>query len=447
MKNRSPWIFELKNTRKSYQLERDEKTDVVVVGAGIAGVSTAFFLLQETNKKIIIVDKYKLAHGATGHNAGHVEAYFERPFLDLVKEYGLKLTLEAQKNTEYGWELIDHMYNSAGLSIPFNRLMGNWGYISKEQIIELLEEKRLMREGGIHCENLLIADHLPFLDAIKQYEGFYELKPHKEILEIIESKDDQYIACDQLRSGTINSALFCENIVEYLEQKYSDRFHFYENTFIKKIILKEDQVLLDAETHEIVCDDVVLATNGFENFDIIYRNNLDIDTKFHRYVKGTVGYMSSYIQKKVAEPFSGGYFSEDPYFYITRRKYDFDKNSKVDMVSIGGPEIDLDDRKEYDRDYEYPEDAKEKVSEFLRKTYKLDPEKDFEQGFNWHGLMGYTSNMMRLIGNEPRNKRLLYNLGCNGVGILTSIFGGWKVSKIIAGEKFPPSIFDPKFMN
>jgi glycine/D-amino acid oxidase-like deaminating enzyme len=56
--------------------------------------------------------------------------------------------------------------------------------------------------------------------------------------------------------------------------------------------------------------------------------------------------------------------------------------------------------------------------------------------------MGYTKNGVRLIGPEPKNAALMYNLGCNGVGILPSIYGGEKISRLIGGETMPPSIFD-----
>ncbi len=52
--------------------------------------------------------------------------------------------------------------------------------------------------------------------------------------------------------------------------------------------------------------------------------------------------------------------------------------------------------------------------------------------------------MMKIIGPDKDNPHLWYNVGCNGAGIVTSIFGGWKIGKMLAGEKFPPSIFDPQ---
>jgi len=59
-------------------------------------------------------------------------------------------------------------------------------------------------------------------------------------------------------------------------------------------------------------------------------------------------------------------------------------------------------------------------------------------------VIGYTGNGLRLIGPETLNKNLLYNLGCNGIGILPSIFGGWKVSQFLGNKAAEKSIFDVK---
>jgi glycine/D-amino acid oxidase-like deaminating enzyme len=57
--------------------------------------------------------------------------------------------------------------------------------------------------------------------------------------------------------------------------------------------------------------------------------------------------------------------------------------------------------------------------------------------------MAYTPGQVRLIGPEPKNPTLLYNLGCNGVGFLPSIYGGKRLARLIAGERLAPSLFDP----
>jgi hypothetical protein len=57
--------------------------------------------------------------------------------------------------------------------------------------------------------------------------------------------------------------------------------------------------------------------------------------------------------------------------------------------------------------------------------------------------MGYTPNGIRCVGAEPCNPVLLYNLGCNGVGILPSVYGSYRIAEIIQGKELAPSIFDP----
>jgi glycine/D-amino acid oxidase-like deaminating enzyme len=58
--------------------------------------------------------------------------------------------------------------------------------------------------------------------------------------------------------------------------------------------------------------------------------------------------------------------------------------------------------------------------------------------------MGYTKSGVRIIGREKKNKNLLYNLGCNGVGILTSVYGADRIARIVLGEVLEETIFDPK---
>jgi glycine/D-amino acid oxidase-like deaminating enzyme len=64
--------------------------------------------------------------------------------------------------------------------------------------------------------------------------------------------------------------------------------------------------------------------------------------------------------------------------------------------------------------------------------------------FQWHGLMGYNACGLRVVGAHPRHSTLLYNLGCNGVGFLPSIYGGHRLSRRLAGDQLAPTIFDPR---
>ena len=437
---KSPWLHQLNDERKTIKLSHDIETDITIVGAGIAGVSTAFYILKNTDARVVIIEKGKLASGATGHNAGQVVSYFERSFADMVQEYGIEKTAYAWKAVENAWTQLDEMYTTAKLDIPFSRFTGHDGFISLDQVLHYLEDNRLRREAGMNIENIRIATEAALVIPEK-YKSLYDLRPQKEILAILETENTDFIASFSYQKGVVNSALFCQEVMAYLLQQYPDRLSLYEHTQINKLVLKHDHALLDAIEHTIDTQKVILCTNGFESLTIINEGGLEIDAKFHHTVTGRVGYMSGYFEKMNKQPIAISYYSGNvPYYYLTRRPFEKDKN----LISVGGPEIILEDRKDYIREYEYPDEAQEDIDRFIKSTYDKDPNKKIDFSFTWHGLMGYTPNKVRRVGFEPKNHVLMYNLGCNGVGILPSVYGGERISKLLNGTENEKTIFDPE---
>ena len=165
--NKSPWLHQLNITREINTLKNDTHTDVVIIGAGIAGVATAFFTLTHTDKNVILVESDRVAHGATGHNAGQATSYFERELHELVSVFGLEKTVEGQRAIEEdAWKLLDEMYSKANLDVPTARFTGFTGLTEQSHVHEALENNRYRKEGGINLEKLVIADDAPYLDTI-----------------------------------------------------------------------------------------------------------------------------------------------------------------------------------------------------------------------------------------------------------------------------------------
>ena len=453
MRNNSPWIYQLKKDRKIEALRSDIETNIAIVGGGIAGISTAFFILRNTSNKVTLFEGNRIGHGATGHNAGQVTSYFERSFHELVDEFGLEKASEGQRSIEMAWELLDDMYTEADLDIPFSRFTGYAGFSTFEQILSVSRNNVLRIKGGLAPIPLLVANNIESKDTIPaEFAGLYTLVPQSEILDKLETSNPNFIALAETQKGVINSALFTEEVALYLLSKYKDRFSIFENTKIPKVVLKDDHAILDAERHVVTAKRVVLCTNGFDNIKIFETSGLEIDTGFHHSVHGVIGRMFGYIKEISKPPTAISYYVgpqwgfddlQDPYFYLTRRVYEHDEN-KHNLTCLGGPQQVVLSRAEYHQELEWEEEVDGATDKFLHTLYSLEPARKINYAFHWHGLMGYTPNGVRLVGVEPRNHVLLYNLGCNGVGILPSIFGGDRISKIVNGEKLSPSIFDPK---
>ena len=453
--NHSPWIKQLKRVRGVSPIRESTKTDVVIVGGGIAGVTTAYFALTRTNKRVVLVEADKIAHGATGHNAGQITSYFERPLSDLVKEFGFDMAIDGLRSVESGWQLLDEMVSTAKLRVPLYRFTGYAGMTSLEQIVLQLEDNILREKGGLPIEQIIVAeDWSGCVEIPSKYDGMYEVARHKDVLSLIECSDPAYVASLSYQKGCLNSALFSEELIQYLAETYKNRFAFFEGSPVKAINLSQNSAELEILDYKIEAEKVVLCTNGFENFSIRNEGGSEIDTKFHHLIAGRVGYMSGYIEPLKHPPVAISYFPKsggshsdptgDEYFYLTRRPHEHKGAISFNLICTGGPEKVLPNGALYSRDEASSDEVRILIDDFLNNTYDKYPENDVEYAFFWHGLMGYTPNGIRRVGPEPCNPVLLYNLGCNGVGILPSVFGSLRISKFLNGENVEQTIFDPK---
>lgn len=446
--NNSPWLAQLKRTRPVEPLEENISTDVCIVGGGIAGITTAFFLLMKTKKRVVLLEAHKIAHGATGHNAGQITSYFETPLRDLVQKFGFAKAIHAQKVIEEDARILfEKVFIDAFLQTPHSEFIGYNGLMTEAQILGALEDLRLRSESNVLRIRPLLIDAV-WLEEHRIPRGYthlYTAVKQDNILQLLETKNTSYRAALPFLSGCTNSALFSEELAGYLLATYKDRFILKEDTPVAKVILTNSGATLEAGTNTVTTHEVVLCTNGFEFLDIVNSEGPSIDHTFHHTVSGIVGYMAGYKEPLEKAPFASIYSHEsasetDPYYYVTRRQFEDESNADHNLVCIGGPEFYLPDRATYDAKKEYPLEISDTLETFVLQTYGGDKKFDY----HWHGLMGYTTSGVRLIGREQKNKHLLYNLGCNGVGILTSVYGADRISRIINNEVVEPTIFDPQ---
>jgi len=442
----SPWITQLKRVRAAQALDRDLTAEVAIVGGGIAGVSTAYHILRETARGVILLEADRVAHGATGHNAGQAVSYFERPFPDLSAEFGLAMAAAGQRAIRDSWGILEEIFRTARLTTPLWRFTGYAGFTTAEQVLQRLEAVALMDTAGIPPEPMLVARESGLISGIPEHLCRYCTEvPQDRIREVLETREPAYLAASAAEKGCMNSALFCEELVGYLLAEYPGRFHLSELSPVERIVTGGDFLSLEVRPHMVTAGHVVLCTNGFTGYRVTDPSG-QVLMDPRDLVRSIVGAMSGYSQEYTTEPAAIRYYPtgtlhhSEPYYYLTRRPYSTGQE-RTSLVSIGGPEVPLPAGVPYHRQHSYLPEAYGELDRFLSATFR-EPMESLHPRFTWHGLMGYTPGEVRIIGPDPDIPRLLFNLGCNGVGILPSVYGGKRIADLLNGKVMEPSLFD-----
>ena len=85
------------DTPLSPRLQDNVRTDVCIIGAGIAGLTTAYLLSQE-GRSVVVLDDGPIGGGMTGRTTAHLTNAFDDRYLDVEKlhgEEGARLTAES----------------------------------------------------------------------------------------------------------------------------------------------------------------------------------------------------------------------------------------------------------------------------------------------------------------------------------------------------------------
>jgi glycine/D-amino acid oxidase-like deaminating enzyme len=447
--NRSPWIAQLAADESERPLRSDGETDVVVVGAGIAGIATAFFLLGSGDRRVMLLERDRVARGATGHNAGQLTTYFERPLSDIADEFGWKLAADAQRQLDEAHGLLDTMLRAAGASVRVERFLGRLGLFNRHQLEVHLQSLLVRRQAGLPPQSCLVSDEAEFLAELPaEYSGLYSIVPQAQVRELLEVDNDRYLAVLSEPAGCSNSALLCEQVLGHLQRKYADRFVYADRTNVERLVVDDDRIVVHTGPHRVTAAHVVLCTNGFVDYVVEDTAGGPVQLAGDQRITGRVAYMAAFAEDEPRPPAAISYIrnttigGDTPYVYVTRRTYDRGDDT-VTLTCMGGPEYPFHELP-YDAEAPFPGSLLQAMDDEVRPFAQPARARGQSYDFHWHGLMAYNDSGLRVVGAHPRYEWLLYNLGCNGVGFLPSIYGGYRLAQRLAGHHLAGSVFDPR---
>jgi FAD dependent oxidoreductase len=122
MTSKSLWMS-IAVAPQAVPLQGDERCDVVVVGSGIAGLSTAYEL-SERGRSVIVIDRGSIAGGMTARTSAHLAPLCDDLMSEMQKIKGddqSKLFYESQAAAV---DRIEEIQKSEGIDCDFRRLDG-----------------------------------------------------------------------------------------------------------------------------------------------------------------------------------------------------------------------------------------------------------------------------------------------------------------------------------
>src|SRR5690606_15297981 len=120
--NRSVWMSTV-HMPEVPPLERDERADVCIVGAGIAGLTTAYLLLRE-GRQVVVIDDGPIAGGATSRTTAHLSNAFDDRYYEVERLHGGAGARLVAESHSAAIDTIEAIVAEEGIDCDFERCDG-----------------------------------------------------------------------------------------------------------------------------------------------------------------------------------------------------------------------------------------------------------------------------------------------------------------------------------
>ncbi len=370
-------------------LREDAGADVCIVGAGVAGITTAY-LLGRSGKRVIVLDDGPIAGGETGRTTAHLVCALDDFFSEIEKMHGAEGARIAAQSHRAAIDRIESIVREEGIDCEFERVDGYWFAEDENGGKELdAEAEAAKRAGVIGVERMAQIPGVPFKTrAALRFPNQAQFHPVKYIAALARAIE---------RDG---GRIFCGSHVASLER------------------LPRRPKVKTSEGRTVTADAIVFATNSPVN------DWVKIHTKQAAYRTYVIG-----ARVPAGAVRHGLYWDNlDPYHYV---RLAADKGGET--LIVGGQ----------DHKTGQADDQEERFAALVTWTRERFPMAG-EVVYRWSGQIIEPNDYMAFIGRNPGDGNIFIATGDSGNGMTHGTIAGMLISDLIVGREQPwAKLYDP----
>lgn len=388
--NLSYWFSSNVKTLTFEKLNQDIDTDILVIGGGIAGLTTAYCLAKSGRKVILVEDGY-IGSGETGRTTAHLTCALDDRYFELEKNFDEQAAKLIADSHMAAIEWIANTVEHHNIDCHFKRVDG-YLFLSSSDTAETLE---------------------------KEYEATKRVGLTTEMLNNIPS----------VVSENSNLCL-----------KFSDQAQFHILLYIKglaeALINLGGKIYTQTKAENITTEGA--TANGFKvkaNHIVVATNTpindwITIHTKQWPYRSYVIGIKILKGKLPYALWWDTGDMSSKwivkPYHYVRLEEYD----EQYDLLIAGG-----EDHRTGQADDENikEEDRYAKLEKWTKKHFPVTGAIEFK----WSGQVMEPLDSLAYIGKNPGDDNIYIITGDSGNGMTHGTLGGIIINDIITGKENP----------
>ncbi|MGE3974711.1 MAG: FAD-dependent oxidoreductase [Bdellovibrionales bacterium] len=382
-------------TRDSNPLNKDLKAQVVVVGAGISGLTTAYLLLKE-GYEVVVLDKDSLGRNETGLTSAHLSNALDDGYYNIRKWHGDRGCQLAFESHTAAINTIEQICTAENISCEFSRVSGYLFLGPNQEMRHLIEELTACHVAGFLDVELFPQIPVSFFNSGQtlMFPQQAQFHPIKYMYGLVESV---------LRLGG----------------------KIFWNTQVTDVKGGANAQVITSHNHIVSCNYCVVATN------VPMNNRVIVHTK-------EAAYRTYIIGMKVPHgmmPPMLIWDASDPYHYVRLQS---DPNKKEDILIIGGEDHRVGQKPANESPYK-------NLKLWAKKVLKI----DYPISCQWSGQIVEPTDGLAYVGHNPRDHRNVFiATGDSGHGLTHGTIAGLLLKDLICGKTNEwAKLYDPRRKN